>query len=97
MEEKSTAFRIQVLETMATLITAGFGIVAALAWNEAIKKLITEYIPNTDSQTMGLFIYAVVVTVIVVAASMLVSRSLAKLKEADAKLQEKVKSKKQCE
>lgn len=97
MEQKSNSFRIQVLETMATLITAGFGIVAALAWNEAIKQLINEYLPNTDSQTIGLFVYAIIVTVIVVAATLLVSRALAKLKEADAKLTERVKSHKDSE
>ena len=87
MAEKTTAFKMQLLETTASLITAGFGIVAALAWNEAIKELITRYIPKDEgSDIIGLFVYAVIVTIVVVAASLLVSRSIAKLKEADAKL-----------
>lgn len=31
---------MQIMETIAALMTAAFGLIAALAWNEAIKELI---------------------------------------------------------
>jgi len=88
-EEKSLTLRIQFLETMATLITAGFGLVAALAWNEAIKALIAKYVPDMGAAVVSLFVYAIIVTVIVVIASVSVARLLGKLKEADEKLVDK--------
>ncbi len=36
--------RIQVLETIAALMTAAFGFIAALAWNQAIKDTIDKYL-----------------------------------------------------
>lgn len=36
-------FKLEVLKTMGTLITTAFGLIAALAWNEAIKALITQF------------------------------------------------------
>ena len=40
MSEKSDEFKVQLLETFASLITAAFGLVAALAWNDTIKAAI---------------------------------------------------------
>jgi hypothetical protein len=34
--------KIEVLEKLSELITAAFGLVAALAWNEAIRSLFLE-------------------------------------------------------
>jgi len=35
------------LETFAALITAAFGLITALAWNEAIKALIAQFSRQT--------------------------------------------------
>jgi hypothetical protein len=78
------SMKIQIMETIAALLTAAFGLIAALAWNEAIKTLIAQYFAAGDA-LMGLFIYAIIVTVIAVIAGLLIARSLAKLKAADAK------------
>jgi len=64
------------LKTMLQLATTAFGLVAALAWNEAIKALFQEVFGST-SNIIGLFVYAIAVTVIVVA----VTTRLAKLAE----------------
>jgi len=77
MEEK--AFKVLVLETIAALMTAAFGLIAALAWNEAIKALIAEYL-SAGSAITGLFIYAIVVTIIAIIATLFIARSLGKLK-----------------
>jgi hypothetical protein len=67
----------QVLQTIATLLTTAFGLIAALAWNEAIKALILELLPQQDGLT-GLFIYAIIITVIAVIATILIGRAIAK-------------------
>ena len=74
-------FKIQLLETTAALITAAFGLVAALAWNEAIKAIIAEFL-GADGTIPGLVAYAMIVTVIAVIATLLIAMALAKAKEA---------------
>jgi hypothetical protein len=63
-------------ETIITLIMGGFGLVAALAWNEAIKSLFEAYLPKSG-ELIGKFIYAILVTFVVA----IVSRYLKKAKE----------------
>jgi hypothetical protein len=58
--------RIEVLEQMIALVTSGFGLVAALAWNEAIKALFAEFFPEPAGNVIALFIYALFITIIVV-------------------------------
>lgn len=81
MTEKSDAFKVQLLETFASLITAAFGLVAALAWNETIKAAVAAVFKSEDS-LMGLLVYAIIVTVIAVVMTLLIARSLGKAKEA---------------
>jgi len=57
-----------VQEKTITLILGGFGLVAALAWNEAIKSLFETLLKNKGS-LIGKFTYAVIVTMIVVIVS----------------------------
>ena len=52
------------LQTMITLASASLGLVAALAWNEAIKATIKMLSPGEGLS--GLYIYAVIATVIAV-------------------------------
>ncbi len=47
-------------------ITAALGLVAGLAWNQAIQALISRFFPNSKSSLTALFIYAIAVTVLVV-------------------------------
>lgn len=63
------------LATTTSLITSAFALVAALAWNEAIQDLFKFLYPPpgananrvSGQEVTGTFIYAVIVTVIVVA------------------------------
>ncbi len=59
----------QVFLQTATLINSALAIVAALAWNEAIKALIDKYIP-AGSSLLSKFIYAAILTTIIVIISM---------------------------
>ena len=67
------------LQTFAALITAAFGLIAALAWNQAIQALIILYV-DTGSALMGLFIYAIIVTVIDLVATYMIARALVKFR-----------------
>ncbi|MFH1890758.1 MAG: DUF5654 family protein [Candidatus Kuenenbacteria bacterium] len=71
--------RLEILEKISTLVAAGFGLVAALAWNEAIKKLF-EAIFGKQSNLVAMFGYAVIVTIIVVLTTMHISRITSRLK-----------------
>jgi hypothetical protein len=55
----------EIIEKIAALIIAAFGLVAALAWNEAIKELFAQVF-STKSALISMFIYAIVITIIAV-------------------------------
>ena len=82
MSEKSDEFKVQLLETFASLITAAFGLVAALAWNDAIKAVIAEVFKGSTGEIYSMLVYAVIVTIIAVIMTLLISRSLSKAKKA---------------
>ncbi|MDD1767482.1 MAG: DUF5654 family protein [Methanomassiliicoccales archaeon] len=79
-----SSMKMQIMETIAALMTAAFGLIAALAWNEAIRELIAQFFAGGDA-LMGLFVYAILVTIIAVIAGLLIARSLAKLKAMESK------------
>ena len=71
--------KILVLDKMSALITAAFGLVAALAWNEAIKAIFKEIFGSGQS-VVPMLAYAITVTIIAVILTILVARSLSKMK-----------------
>lgn len=77
MKETVVKMRIQVLTTIATLITTAFGLIAALAWNEAIKAIILELFPQQSGIT-GLLIYTIIITIIAVVATIIIARAITK-------------------
>lgn len=70
--------KIQTLKTLGTLMTTAFAFVAGLAWNGAIQAIINEFL-KAGSATIGLTIYAVIVTIIAVVVTLIIGRSLGKL------------------
>lgn len=66
-------------EKTITLILGGFGLVAALAWNEAIKSLFETFFEKSN-ELIGKFLYAIIVTIIIVIVSMRL-RKIAEKKE----------------
>lgn len=55
-------------KTTITLILGGFGLVAALAWNDAIQSFFNAFFPKT-SGLIGKFTYALIITFIIVILS----------------------------
>jgi len=78
-EEKEPPMKILIVDKMSALITAAFGLVAALAWNEAIKAIFQEIFGTAES-IIPMLIYAIVVTIAAVVLTILVARSLSKMK-----------------
>jgi hypothetical protein len=66
------------LQTMITLASASLGLVAALAWNEAIKATIVRVFGTGDSLA-GLYTYAVLATALAVLVLVLLGRAAARL------------------
>jgi hypothetical protein len=83
-----STFKVQLLETFAALITAAFGLVAALAWNETIKQAVAAVF-GTEDDLLGLTVYAIIVTVLAVVMTLLIARALGKAKAALAEEEEK--------
>ena len=71
MKEQASEVGGQVKQTIATLMTTAFGLIAALAWNEAIKAIINEFFAKGEGVT-GLLIYAILITIIAVVASLII-------------------------
>ena len=70
-----------VLEEILKLSTSAFGLVAALAWNELIKEVVSQYIKplvGGASGMISLLIYAVIVTILAVIVTVNLSRLTAK-------------------
>lgn len=66
------------VQTMITLASASLGLVAALAWNEAIKALIKRVLGEDDS-LVGLFVYAIIATLIAVVVLLILARAAARI------------------
>lgn len=69
----------EIIEKLAALITAAFGLVAALAWNGAIRAIF-ERIFGTAEDMVAMIIYAVVVTLIAVLATIWIARAAKRAK-----------------
>lgn len=55
-------------------IVAALGLVAGLAWNEAIKALIDHLFPLSQNSLLAKFVYAILVTILVVIVTSYVVR-----------------------
>lgn len=83
--KKGEEVEVEVRSKIAGYITAGFGVVAGLAWNDAIKAFIEEFFPQENSNLLAKFSYAVIITIIVV----VISLYLVKLLRTEQKKEDK--------
>lgn len=84
--QKSTHERkklhIELVKQMLTLATSGFGLVAALAWNNLIQEFVNGYVKRwlpDGSGILYLLLYAVVITVMAVTITFQLSKLIQKL------------------
>ena len=71
--------KAEILEKMAALLTAAFGLVAALAWNGAIRAIFEAVFGTADNIT-AMLIYAIIVTIIAVVVIIWIARATKKAK-----------------
>lgn len=88
--EKKTELGMHLLvaKQMVTLATNGFGLVAALAWNNVIQEMVNTYVKKWlpgDSGFLSLIIYAVIVTVLAVAVTTNLSKTVTRLENLRSK------------
>lgn len=62
-----------IIQSMITLASAALGLVAALAWNDAIKAAMKSILGEDDSLA-GVFTYAILATAIAVIVVVVLSR-----------------------
>ena len=74
----------EVLDRFSELIITALGLVAALAWNEAIQQLFTQLFGEAGGALAAKFFYAVLVTFLVIFATMAVSRASERAKRLEA-------------
>jgi len=68
-----------VIEKLAALITAAFGLVAALAWNGAIQAIFKQVFGDASS-LVAMLVYAIIVTIIAVVATIWIGKAAERAK-----------------
>ncbi|MEW6604885.1 MAG: DUF5654 family protein [Thermoproteota archaeon] len=74
----------EIIKAIAGLVTAAFGLVAALAWNTAIQEIFRVAF-GEQGGVLPMIIYAVVVTIIAVIATIAIGRVASKAGVKDEK------------
>lgn len=75
----------ELISQSLALLTSGFGVVAALAWNDAIQAFVKEYIEPAipGSGLISKFVYAILITSLIVFITYELSTMAAKLRSRD--------------
>ena len=80
-KKQEKKFHQELIAQMVTLSTSGFGLVAALAWNEAIQTFVKEDLDKFFPSSSGFFsklIYALIITFLAVLITYQLSRLASK-------------------
>lgn len=86
LRKEAGELKKQFSSQLLKLVTSSFGLVAALAWNEVIKQVISMYIEPVFGGTSGLMsllIYAVFITLLTVFITYQLSKIVGDEKEKD--------------
>ncbi|MBI2025957.1 MAG: hypothetical protein HYT06_01100 [Candidatus Levybacteria bacterium] len=83
-DKPKKALHKELVKQMLALATSGFGLVAALAWNNLIQEFVANYVkkflPNAGG-IISLLIYAIVVTILAVFITYQLSKLAEKVNE----------------
>ncbi len=73
--EEKKRLRHEVVEKTVGYVVTAFGVVAGLAWNEAVKELIDYVYPAQNANTLAAkFLYALLITTIIIILSVYLVR-----------------------
>jgi hypothetical protein len=85
-KKEEDSVHILLVEKIVTLMTGAMGLVAALAWNDAIRKLFERVFGTQGSgDVTAMFIYAAVVTAAVVLVTYRLTRIVERVKKKKEK------------
>ncbi len=78
--QKERSFHKELATQLVTLATSGFGLVAALAWNETIQSFVDQFISPRipGSGLISKLIYALIITIFAVLITYQLSRLAAR-------------------
>lgn len=74
LRQEKKEIKKQVQKQLLTYMIASLGLVAGLAWNEAIKGLIEYIFPLSQNTIQAKFLYAVFMTILIVIISYYLAR-----------------------
>ena len=74
--------RVEIRERTLGYMLGAFGLVAGLAWNDAIQSLIGYLFPLPENTLPAKFLYAIIISFVVVMISVYISRLLQRLSSA---------------
>ncbi|MBI2034254.1 MAG: hypothetical protein HYT11_00805 [Candidatus Levybacteria bacterium] len=78
-KQEENKLHIEIVHQVITLSTSGFGVVAALAWNNVIREFVDSYIAKWIPQggsLISLLVYAIIVTALAVLVTIQLSKLL---------------------
>lgn len=81
VKEEGKRLKREVREKTVGYILGALGLVAGLAWNDAIKALIDQIFPLSKDTIIAKFVYAAIITVVIVIATVYIVRYLGKKEE----------------
>lgn len=76
IKENSQKLQEEVRSKLVGYILTAFGVVAGLAWNDAITTIINTFVPGDKNTIVAKLIYAVIITVAVVILGIYISKLL---------------------
>ena len=83
-KQTQDSLRLTILKQMVMLATSGFGLIAALAWNNVVQELVNTYIKpylSRGSGLISLLLYAILITVLAVTFTYQLSKLVEKLEK----------------
>ncbi len=90
-EKKDKSLTLEILDKMNSLAAAGFGVVAALAWNDTIKAVFNVYFPRPKDSLWAQLTYAIILTIVIVLITVLLARWSKRVKDVVAVSEEALK------
>ena len=84
LKDKGSELEREVREKTIGYVVTSFGLVAGLAWNDAIKAFIERFFSEPGSGLKAKFLYATIITILVVVVSLYLSK-IFNVKKAEKK------------
>lgn len=75
-QQEKTSLKLEILEKISGLATAGLGLVAALAWNDAIQAMFQSWFPAPGDSIIAKLLYALVITILIVIITIQLGRAV---------------------